>query len=87
MSTGSHRGPLPLLNVSGEDVWQWRQHRLATSKAYEILLGYPAPRAAHRTGLLHLIDTSRTGDGANSRPLSSLRVLRTWRSTSRRSSL
>ena len=42
----------------------------------------PATRAAHRTGLLHLIDTIRTGDGANSRPLSSLRVLRTWRSTS-----
>jgi hypothetical protein len=43
MSTGSHRGPLPLLNVSEEEAWQWRQHRLATSKAYEVLLGYPVP--------------------------------------------
>jgi hypothetical protein len=43
MSIGSHRGPLPLLNVSEEDVWQWRQHRLATSRAYEVLLGYPVP--------------------------------------------
>jgi hypothetical protein len=43
MSTGSHRGPLPLVNVSEEAAWQWRQHRLATSKAYEVLLGYPAP--------------------------------------------
>jgi hypothetical protein len=43
MSTGSHRGPLPLLNVSEEEAWQWRQHRLATSKAYEVLFGYPAP--------------------------------------------
>jgi hypothetical protein len=43
MSTGSHRGPLPLLNVSEEEAWKWRQHRLATSKAYEVLLGYPVP--------------------------------------------
>jgi hypothetical protein len=43
MSTGSHRGPLPLLNVSEEEAWQWRQHRLATSRAYEVLLGYPVP--------------------------------------------
>ena len=41
MSTGSHRGPLPLLNVSEEEAWRWRQHRLATSKAYEVLFGYP----------------------------------------------
>jgi hypothetical protein len=136
MSSGSHRGPLPLLNVSEEEAWKWRQHRLATSQAYEVLFCYPVPfedlastddafeevsgvqrltlraakvlrrvftshasgetdvgtaepvtRAAHRTELLHLIDTIRTGDGANLRPLSSLRVLRTWRSTSRRSSL
>ena len=114
MSIGSHRGPLPLLNVSEEEAWQWRQHRLATSRALEPLLGYPVPfedlasageafeevagvqrltlraaevlrqvftshargetdvgtaepatRAAHRTGLLHLIDTIRTGDGAD----------------------
>jgi hypothetical protein len=39
MSTGSHRGPLPLLNVSEEEAWKWRQHRLATSKAYEVLFG------------------------------------------------
>src|ERR1019366_7795748 len=43
MSIGSHRGPLPLLNVSEEEAWQWRQHRLATSQAYEALLGYPVP--------------------------------------------
>jgi hypothetical protein len=43
MSIGSHRGPLPLLNVSEEEAWQWRQHRLATAKAYEVLLGYPVP--------------------------------------------
>ena len=43
MSTVSHRGPLPLLNVSEEEAWQWRQHRLATAKAYEVLLGYPVP--------------------------------------------
>ena len=43
MSIGSHRGPLPLLNVSEEEAWQWRQHRLATSRAYEVLLGYPVP--------------------------------------------
>jgi hypothetical protein len=43
MSTGSHRGPLPLLNVSEEEAWQWRQHRLSTSRAYEVLLGYPVP--------------------------------------------
>jgi hypothetical protein len=42
-STGSHRGPLPLLNVSEEEASKWRQHRLATSKAYEVLLGYPVP--------------------------------------------
>lgn len=41
MSTGSHRGPLPLLNVSEEGAWQWRQHRLVTSKAYEPMLGQP----------------------------------------------
>jgi hypothetical protein len=43
MSIGRHRGPLPLLNVSEEEAWQWRQHRLATSKAFEVLLGYPVP--------------------------------------------
>ncbi len=43
MSTGSRRGPLPLLNVSEEEAWQWRQHRLATSRAYQVLLGYPVP--------------------------------------------
>jgi hypothetical protein len=43
MSSDSHRGPLPLLNVSEEEAWQWRQHRLATSKAYEVLFGYPVP--------------------------------------------
>ena len=43
MSTASHRGPLPLLNVSEEEAWQWRQHRLATSRALEPLLGYPVP--------------------------------------------
>jgi hypothetical protein len=43
MSIGSHRGPLPLLNVSEEEAWQWRQHRLATSQAYEVLFCYPVP--------------------------------------------
>jgi hypothetical protein len=42
-STGSHRGPLPLLNVSEEAAWQWRQHRLSTAKAYEVVLGCPPP--------------------------------------------
>ncbi|MHB1527012.1 MAG: hypothetical protein ACYCZN_12185 [Candidatus Dormibacteria bacterium] len=43
MSITGHRGPLPLLNVSEEEAWQWRQHRLVTAKAYEVVLGCPAP--------------------------------------------
>jgi hypothetical protein len=42
MSITGHRGLLPLLNVSEENVRRWRQHR-QTSKAYEVLLGHPAP--------------------------------------------
>ena len=41
MSTGRHRGPLTLLNVSEEEAWQRRQHRMSTAKAYEVLLGCP----------------------------------------------
>ena len=29
--------------MSEEERWQWWRHRLATSKACEILLGHPAP--------------------------------------------
>jgi hypothetical protein len=43
MSSTGQGGPLPLLNVSEEEAWQWRQHRLVTAKAYEVVLGYPAP--------------------------------------------
>ncbi|MHB1500645.1 MAG: hypothetical protein ACYCYK_05690 [Candidatus Dormibacteria bacterium] len=46
-------------------------------------LGAEGPtRAAYLTGLLQLIDTTRTKGAAGSRPLSSSRVRRTWSSAS-----
>src|ERR1035441_9528973 len=41
MSIASHRGPLPLLNVSEEERSNWRRHQLSAFTPFEHFLGVP----------------------------------------------